>query len=259
MNRRNFLSTSLAFGSMAAVPAFGQPDGQSYYEFIRYEALNRPKLAQLEKYWEKAAIPAFNRLGLDQIGVFKSMYGTHGLDLYVLIPHKDLQSFTNAWDKIYQDRTFQESGKEFINTTINDPLYYRFETSLLHAFSHMPVPEIPEHIKNNNNRIFEMRIYESYNRDKAKLKIEMFNEGGEIALFRETGLHPVLFAETLAGPKMPNLVYILGFENIAERDKNWNTFASSDGWQKMKANPRYADTVSSVTDIILKPSSCSQI
>jgi hypothetical protein len=163
------------------------------------------------------------------------------------------------WDKIAMDQTYVEAGKEYINTSMNDPLYYRFETSLLHAFSHMPKPEIPPHIKDKSSRIFELRNYESHNRHKAKLKIEMFNQGGEIALFRETGLHPVIFAETLAGPKMPNLVYMLGFENIEERDKNWNTFVTSDGWKNMKDNPRFADTVSSVTDIILRPSSCSQM
>jgi hypothetical protein len=259
MKRRDFLSATLAFGSMAAVPAFSQENERTYYELIRYEVLYRSKLAQLEEYWQKAAIPAFNRLGIEQIGVFRSKYGTHGLDLYVLIPHKNLASFATMWDKIAVDQTYQEAGKEFINTGMNDPLYYRFETSLLHAFSNMPKPEIPSHIKDKSSRIFEIRIYESHNRHKGKLKIEMFNEGGEIALFREKGLHPIIFAETLAGPKMPNLVYMLGFKNIEERDKNWNTFVSSDGWKNMKDNPRYADTVSSVTDIILRPSSCSQM
>ena len=67
--------------------------GRSFYELIRFEVLNRAKLAQLEAYWEKSAIPAFNRLGFKQIGVFRSMYGTHGLDLFVLITHKNLLSF----------------------------------------------------------------------------------------------------------------------------------------------------------------------
>ena len=87
----------------------------------------------------------------------------------------------------------------------------------------------------------------------------MFNEGGEIALFRKTGLHPVIFAETLAGNKMPNLTYILGFENMEEHDRNWDNFRTSAGWQKMKNIARYKDTVSSVTDIILRPASCSQM
>jgi len=63
MNRRNFLTTSLVAGAGAAIPARGQGEERFYYEFIRYEVLNRSKMSALEKYWEKAAIPAFNRLG----------------------------------------------------------------------------------------------------------------------------------------------------------------------------------------------------
>jgi len=72
-------------------------------------------------------------------------------------------------------------------------------------------------------------------------------------------LNPVLFGETLAAEKMPNLTYILGFENMAEHDKAWDTFGVSDGWAKLKVNPRYKDTVSSVTDIIYTPAGCSQM
>ena len=46
-------------------------------------------------------------------------------------------------------------------------------------------------------------------------KIEMFNTGGELALFREVGMDPVFFGEALLGTRVPNLTYMLG-----GRDKN---------------------------------------
>lgn len=259
MKRREFLTASLAAGAVLNIPAAAQSESQCYFEFIRYQAVNNSLLGQLEKYWEHAAIPAFNRIGIEPVGVFRSKYGSHGCDMYVLLPHKNLESFESSWEKISQDETYKKNGAEFLDPDIKNPLYYRYETSLLKAYSQMPTLKVPDHIANKKGRIFEVRIYESHSRHKAKLKVEMFNQGGEIALFRETGLHPVMFAETLAGNKMPNLIYILGFESMTERDQNWNTFGSSEGWQKMKSNPRYSDTVSSVTDIILSPASCSQI
>jgi len=259
MKRREFLTSGIAAGAAITIPAFSKDDNRNYFELLHYQVLNRAKMGQLEKYWEKAAIPAFNKIGIKPIGVLKSKYGSHGLDLYVVIPHKNFESFIISWDKIAKDPEYQKADSDFIITEMNDPLYYRFETSLLRAFSHMPTLEIPQNIKGKKSRLFEVRIYESHNREKAKLKIEMFNEGGEIALFRKTGLHPVMFAETLAGNKMPNLTYILGFENIEEHDRNWDVFRNSDGWQKMKNIARYKDTVSSVTDIILRPASCSQM
>ena len=241
------------------VIGFAQEDNRYYYELIRYEVLNNSKMNRLEEYWETAAIPAFNRLGIEPIGVFRSQYGSHGLDLYVLIPHKDLESFITSWDKIAEDPIYQKEGASFIEAELSAPLYFRYDTSLLRAFSHMPKPVIPVQIQGKPSRIFELRIYESHSRQKAKLKIEMFNEGGEIALFHEMGLQPVFFAETLAGNNMPHLVYMLGFENMEQRDQNWQNFSSSEGWQNMRTIPRYAGTVSAITDIILTPSSCSQM
>ncbi len=242
-----------------SVTAFSQEDSRIYYELIRYKVLNNSQMSRLEDYWKIAAIPALNRLGIEPVGVFKPRYGAHGLDLYVLIPHKDLESFITAWDKISQDAVYQKDGAAFINTEISAPLYYRFETSLLRAFSQMPKPEIPVQIQGKASRIFEMRTYESHSRQKARLKIEMFNEGGEIALFHEIGLQPIFFAETLAGNAMPNLVYMLGFENMEERDRNWQKFNSSEEWQTLRALPRYLNTVSSITDVILTPASYSQM
>ena len=53
----------------------------------------------------------------------------------------------------------------------------------------------------------------------------MFN-GGEIATFRRTGLQPVFFAKTLVGAKLPNLTYLLVFDDLAARNKNWATFVA---------------------------------
>ena len=109
------------------------------------------------------------------------------------------------------------------------------------------------------SRIYELRIYESHNYKAAQKKIEMFNEGGEIEIFKKTGLNPVFFGETLVGPLMPNLTYMLVFDDMADRDKNWKVFADSPEWKELSSDPQYKDTVSNISDIILSPASCSQI
>src|SRR5205823_3238066 len=98
----------------------------------------------------------------------------------------------------------------------SDPSYVRVESSLMAAFEGIPKLEVPE----KKSRIFELRTYESHSKKANKKKIEMFNKG-EIAIFRRAGLQPVFFGETLTGTKLPNLTYMLTFENIAAHDKNW--------------------------------------
>ena len=87
----------------------------------------------------------------------------------------------------------------------------------------------------------------------------MFNAGGEIQVFRDTGLTPVFFGETVFGQLMPNLSYMLAFKDMETRNKNWDIFRVSDGWVAIKDLEEYKDTVSNITDIIMRPAKCSQI
>lgn len=260
MNRRKFMAASAVAGAGAAASiGASASDRRCFYELIKIELASNATGRPLEKYLGEAAVPALNRVGINPIGVFKPKYGAHGLDYFILIPHPDIESFLTAWDKLAEDQEYLEKGKDFLQARIDNPAYYRMTTSLLHAFTHLPTLEMPERLKGRKGRIFEIRIYESHSREKAGLKIEMFNEGGEIQVFKETGMNPVMFGETLAGEKMPNLTYMLAFADINERDSAWSTFAGSEGWNRIKDLPRYRDTVSSVTDLILTPVSCSQL
>ena len=72
-------------------------------------------------------------------------------------------------------------------------------------------------------------------------------------------MHPVLYGETLIGPMMPNLHYMLCFEDMAQRDAGWDVFRKDPAWEKLSKDPQYADTVSNFTDIILKPAGYSQL
>jgi len=260
MDRRKFMAASVAAGAGVAVSANAADAAERcFYELIRIEVVNNAQKGALEKYWGEAAIPALNRLGISPVGVLKPKYGSHGLDYYILIPHPTIDSFLTSWDKLAADKEYLEKGKAFLQAGMDNPSYYRYSTSLMHAFTHLPKLNMPENLKGKGDRIFEIRIYESHSREKAFLKVEMFNEGGEIQVFKETGMNPVMFGETMAGEKMPNLVYMLAFADMAERDTAWKRFAESEGWNKLKNLPRYKDTVCSVTDLILSPASCSQI
>lgn len=89
----------------------------------------------------------------------------------------------------------------------------------------------------------------------------MFSEMGEIDIFRRVGLVPVFFSRTLAGARMPSLVYMLVHENMAAREKSWDAFRNDADWKKLSATPGYTDPeiVSNITTVLLRPSAYSQI
>ena len=201
-----------------------------------------------------------NRIGVGPIGVFGVSTGPDSPSMYVLIPHKSIESFATATDRMRSDPDFQKAGDAFINAPATDPAYVRVESSLMLAFAGMPKLEVPTGTAEKKPRLFELRTYESHSKRANKKKIEMFNNG-EIAIFRKAGLSPVFFGETLVGSNMPNLTYMLAFESMAAHDKNWGVFGGDPDWKKLSTTPGYTDAeiVSNISNFFLRPAPYSQI
>lgn len=247
------LGTAVTAASAAEANA---PAAREYYELRLYHLRRGPKQKMFDDYLRQAAIPAFNRAGVSNVGVFSVMTGPDNPTVYVLLPYKNLEQFATIGERFRTDDEYQKAGNEFNSLPATDPLYVRVESSLMLAFEGMPKLEVPE----NKSRIFELRTYESHNKRANRKKIEMFNTG-EIALFRRSGLQPVFFGETLIGSKLPNLTYMLTYENMAAHDKNWGVFGSSPEWKKMSTAPGFTDPeiVSNISNLFLRPASFSQI
>ncbi len=169
-------------------------------------------------------------------------------------------SFITANDRVHADADYQKAGAEFINAPATDPAYIRVESSLMAAFDSFPKIELPSTTAAKKPRLFELRTYESHSKKANKKKIEMFNQA-EIGIFRRVGLAPVFFGETLVGTKLPNLTYMVAFEDMSDHDKKWAAFGADAEWQKLRSMPGYgdADIVSNITNFFLRPTAYSQI
>lgn len=256
MNRREFLATGVV--SVATAGVSGGPQGSAQrqlFEWRQYHLRTGSARNRVGDFLQNVGIPALNRIGVKPVGVFTPVYGPSRPTLHVLLVHDSLDSVLQASARLLADPEVREKGASFLDATLTDPSYVRYESALLAAFTHMPKIEPPA----LQERIFELRIYESHSAKAGKKKVEMFNEGGEIAIFKKTGLNPVLFGETIIGPNLPNLHYMLAFKDMAERDQKWQVFRDDPDWKKLSADPAYRDTVSNITDIILRPMEYSQV
>ena len=257
MKRRDFLAAlALAVAATMSACTNELSGGKQYLELRHYEFASGEKQKAFEDFLAKAAIPALNGQGIRPVGVFKDAEDKEGAGLWVLIPHDSLDSVITSNTKMLADPKFKLAGSDVLNCPMKDPAYTRFESSLLLAFDKCPKVEVPS---KKDTRIFQLRIYESHNAIKAKRKVEMFNTGGEIDLFRKTGLNPVFFGESIVGSKMPNLTYMVGFDDVDSQKKAWSDFVQRPEWKKMSTDPYYSDTVSNITNLVLKPSTSSQI
>jgi len=262
MNRREFLTGG--GGTLAAALAAGGARGEDapreYYELKLFSLRRGPMVQRTESFWRDAAIPAMKRAGVGPVGVFNVATGADSPTLHVLIPHPSLQSIVELPQKLADDAEFRAAGREFLQAPATDPSYVRIESSLMAAFTGIPKLEVPPQAADGRPRLFELRTYESHSHAASRKKIEMFNIG-EIAIFRRTRLRPVFFGETLIGTRIPNLTYMLVYDDAAARERAWGTFVADPEWKALSAKPEYADSaiVSRITSVLLRPAPFSQI
>jgi hypothetical protein len=259
MKRREFLAASTALGLVPLALAQADDSESSerdYFELRLYHIESEEQRSGFEAFAREAAIPALNRAGVNPVGVFFPMEDLS--PIYVLLPHKSLSSAATLVKRLGDDAEFLHQGAAFLGATRDKPAYSRMDSSLMVAFKGMPHLDRPI---TSPDRIFQLRIYESPSVITGQKKIEMFNDAGEIAIFRRVGLHPVFFGETLVGGKMPNLTYMLSFESQDELKANWGKFGADPDWQRLRTMEQYADNkiLSNITNLILKPAPCSQI
>jgi hypothetical protein len=69
----------------------------------------------------------------------------------------------------------------------------------------------------------------------------------------------VFFGESMVGPILPNLTYMITFPDTDAQKAAWEKFMGSPEWDKLKNDPQYKDTVSNITNLELRPTSYSQV
>jgi len=255
--RFTLLVAALAFPIIAAPSrAHAADTGNQYYELRVYRTKSAEQQKQVNDYWQNAAVPAYNRLGIQPVGVFTEIEDSPTNSIYVLLPADSFEIFGTIPAKLAADAVYQKAAADFLNAPKTNAAYERFESSLLVAFDGMKRMVIPSADKKPN--VFELRNYISPSENKGLNKIKMF-ESGEISVMKEVGLAPIFYSRMLVGSKMPSLVYMTCGENMEEHTKHWQGFSSAKVWKDLLADPQYKDNISTIIKIILKRTSASQI
>jgi hypothetical protein len=162
--------------------------------------------------------------------------------------------------RLGQDAEYVKAGAAFLNAPAKEPAFDRMESSFLQAFEKWPKIVPPAATAARSPRVFELRIYEGATDQDHRRKVEMM-QSGESEIFTKAGVEQVFYSETLIGSRLPNLTYMLAFDNLADRDKKWAAFRASDEWKTYSTQPKYAfeAIVSTINNFILTPTAYSQI
>jgi hypothetical protein len=236
-----------------------QAQERQFYELKIYNVTNKNQEQVIDQYLKDALLPALKRQNIQKVGVFKSIQNqTDTLrKIYVLVPYRSLSVIPEVSDALLHDDAYLSAGKTYIQAPHNQPPYNRIETVLLRAFSSMPILETPTLKSAKKDRIYELRSYESATEARYRNKVEMFDGGGETALFHQLGFQPVFFGEVISGNRMPNLMYLTTFENMDDRTAHWKAFGESDKWNEIKDLPKYQNNMNHADIWFLYPADYS--
>lgn len=228
-------------------------------ELRRFQLRNNPDamVRRTSEFLEKAYIPALKRAGAIATGAFSSLIGEGSPFILLLSEYPDAATWEATAGKVHNDQESAKAREEYYKGALG---YLRQEVTLLRGFPGFPTVQVPQARDGGRSRIFEIRKYESNNPRTLARKIRMFDEG-EHALFAKLGMTNVFYGETIAGSEMQNLTYMLGYDDLAHREKVWAAFVSSPEWKKMSSQPGVSDAeiVSNITNWMVRPLAFSAI
>jgi hypothetical protein len=237
----------------------GQNTAKEYYEIKTYKLKNKSQEELVHAYLIYSFMPAAHKFGIKKVGVFTPLEtdSTYGKRIVVLIPYSSLDQVSGLNDLLNATEEYMPKAKEYIDADYKNPPYDRIESILLRAFSGMTRMEVPQLESSRSDRVYELRSYEGPTEKIYKNKVEMFNKGDEVGLFKRLGFNAVFYAEVISGNRMPNLMYMTTFDNLASHDAHWKAFIDDPYWKKLSALPEYQHNVSKISIYLLRPTEYS--
>lgn len=264
-NRRTFLRRVSATAlTSAAVLSSGRPatgeEGrsapQTIYEILTLRLQSGDQMGRLLAWYEKRAFPLFQKYKFGPVGMFTMQVGPAIPSLVEILSYPSLAEMSAMWDRLFADPDWIAARADL---EANDPAYYRRDSLLLRATPFSPALTAAAS-GSAAHKIYELRIYESPTFRQLGYLHDRF-AGGEIDIFHKSGIHPVLYGDTLVGPNMPNMAYLIPFENLAAREAAWAAFGSNPDWVKIRDESikHGGEIVRNITNMFFSPAAFSML
>ena len=257
----------IGFGIIAALMfqmGIASPNtSKEIYEIRVYSMKNMEQVSNVDMFLKSVYVPALHQTGIKNIGVFKVI----GIDtaaikkIYVVTPYSSLEKWQKVNSMMSNDKKFLISASSFKNAVADKAPYERVEIILSEAFPKHLEMEVPVLKTGKEQRVYELRSYESPTEHLYERKVTMFNAGDEVGLFKRLNFNALFYSSVIAGPKMPNLMYMISFENMADHDEHWKQFVNDWQWKKISTMPEYENkvSVSHIDSILMHPTDYSDL
>jgi hypothetical protein len=259
MDRRSML-TALGASALIGSEARAAAPANTFLEIQTWRLHNSAEGQgpRVSEYLEHGLAPALARAGSKLCGAFANVIAPDGPYYVTVSQYASLTAFESALAQLKSDDAHR-AALEKLSAGSGGP-FVRLESSLLRSFDKMPAPVLTDTSQRHAPRIFELRTYESPSFVALARKVGMFNDA-EMGIFERLGMRPVFFGETIVGPRQPNLMYMLSYDDLAARDTLWRAFGKDPEWAKLRVQPGLTDPeiVANISNVILRPLAFSAI
>lgn len=211
---------------LSAAGALKKP---GFWSLENYYLKQGTQMARLHEFLQRGVLPSMKKVHAGPVIVMEAMVAQHMPQVALVMGYESMQQFKDVRTKAMSDPDSMEKLKLW--ESASEQPFEHMSMTLLDAAPYSPEVAIKQ--QQEKPRIFELRVYHSPSWSQLRALHERF-AGPETKIFARVGVHPIFYSTTVAGANMPNLTYLIPFDNLAAREKAWDAFGADPEWIKVR-------------------------
>jgi hypothetical protein len=238
----------LSILAMVSLKSWSSPVNKAEREFYLIQIYHCNSAAQIngvDTYLKNTYLPYLHKKGIQKIGVFAPIDNDTASDkrIYVWLPMPSLNTLDILDQDVEQLDPMTKNALVDLENADGSLPYTRVERIITKSFIDQPKYVKESSLIKSPGRIYEYRSYESPTENMHLRKVHMFNQGGEVVLFKRLNFNAIFYSKAIVGARMPNLIYMTSFNNMEDRNEHWKAFVASPEWQSISNMPKYMNSV----------------
>ena len=190
------------------------------YELRLYETVPG-KLSALDDRFAKHTVGFFKKYGVRMLGFWTDEIGRTNLLSYIVTFESSAEREA-IWTAFRGDPDWLKVRAE---TEKDGPLLARVRNTIMKLTPYSPEPVI-------NSNVQELRVYQSMPGKLDALNARFANH--TIPLFEKHGIENIGYWTDDVGTS-EQLIYMLGYPSLGDREKSWASFQADPEWQRVRA------------------------
>lgn len=229
IDRRSFVGVLGGLSMSAAV----SDQRTRVYALEAFKLKNGTQLPRLHEHFSQTLLPAMSKIHHGPKIFLEALVAPHMPQVAVIYGFGSLDEVWAVHTKLTDDGDLMKKAEALESGP--EPAFESLDTALLEATGYSPEIVAPAGVAGvpKAPRLFELRVYHSPTYRQLKALHERF-AGPEIKIFHRVGIQPIFYSSTLVGQNLPNLTYLIPFDDLAAREKAWNAFNADPEWIKVR-------------------------